>query len=121
MLHELVCLHIFSMRLPPSAFSYSKKPQVCLFGNPFSQFCWKFWKRSVVSESVSFSFWLPGTLQFQVSGRAKKYIIYILYIYNLLTYLLTYLLTAWSRVLLEKLIGFQLVKKFLAFCRVRRF
>ena len=31
----------------------------------------------------------------------------------LFTYLLTYLLTPWSRVLLEKLTGFQLVKKFL--------
>ena len=32
--------------------------------------------------------------------------------YELLTYLFTYLLTPWSRVLLEKLTGFQLVKKF---------
>jgi len=39
----------------------------------------------------------------------------------LLTYLLTYLLTPWSRVLLEKLTGFQLVKKFPAFYRTRRF
>ena len=31
------------------------------------------------------------------------------------TYLLTYLLTPWSRVLLEKLTGLQLVKKFPAF------
>ena len=31
------------------------------------------------------------------------------------TYLLTYSLTPWSRVLLEKLTGFHLVKKFLAF------
>jgi hypothetical protein len=30
----------------------------------------------------------------------------------ILTYLLTYLLTPWSRVLLEKLTGLQLVKKF---------
>jgi len=33
----------------------------------------------------------------------------------------TYLLTPWSRVLLEKLIGFQLVKKFPAFYGTRRF
>jgi hypothetical protein len=33
----------------------------------------------------------------------------------LLTYLLTYLFAPWSKVLLEKLTGFQLVKKFLAF------
>ena len=39
----------------------------------------------------------------------------------LLTYLLTYLLTPWCRVLLEKLTGLQLVKKFLAFHRTRKF
>ena len=39
----------------------------------------------------------------------------------LLTYLLTYLLTTWSRVLLEKLTGFQLVKKLAAFYGTRRF
>jgi hypothetical protein len=33
----------------------------------------------------------------------------------------SYLLTPWSRVLLEKLTGFQLVKKFLAFYGTRRF
>jgi len=37
------------------------------------------------------------------------------------TYLLTYLLTQWCRVLLEKLTGFQLVKKFPAFYGNRRF
>ena len=40
---------------------------------------------------------------------------------HLLTYLLTYLLTAWCRVLLEKLTGLQLVKKFLAFHGTRMF
>ena len=35
--------------------------------------------------------------------------------------LLTYLLTPWCRVLLEKLTGLQLVKKFLAFHGTRRF
>ena len=40
---------------------------------------------------------------------------------RLLTYLLTYLFTPWSRVLLEKLTGLQLVKKFLAFYGTRRF
>jgi hypothetical protein len=39
----------------------------------------------------------------------------------LLTYLRTYLLTPWSRVLLEKLIGSQLVKKFPVFYGTRRF
>ena len=40
---------------------------------------------------------------------------------SILTYLLTYLLTPWCRVLLEKLIGLQLVKKFPAFHGTRRF
>ena len=38
-----------------------------------------------------------------------------------LTYLLTYLLNQWSRVLLEKLTGFLLGKKFPAFYGTRRF
>ena len=37
------------------------------------------------------------------------------------TYLACYLLAPWSRVLLEKLTGFQLVKKFSAFFGTRRF
>ena len=40
---------------------------------------------------------------------------------GLLTYLLTYLLTPWCRVLLEKLTGLQLVKKFPAFHGTRMF
>ena len=40
---------------------------------------------------------------------------------TLLTYLLTYLPTAWCRVLLEKLTGSQPVKKFPAFYATRRF
>jgi hypothetical protein len=36
-------------------------------------------------------------------------------------YLLTYLLTPWSRVLLEKLTGLQLVKKFPEFYGARKF
>jgi len=40
---------------------------------------------------------------------------------RLLTYLLTYLLTPWCRVLLEKLTGLQLIKKFTAFHGTRRF
>jgi len=38
-----------------------------------------------------------------------------------ITYLLTYLLNPWSRVLLDKLADFQLVKKFPAFYGTRRF
>jgi len=41
--------------------------------------------------------------------------------WNLLTYLLTYSLTPWSRVLVEKLTGLLLVKKFPAFYGTRRF
>jgi len=39
----------------------------------------------------------------------------------LLTYLLTYLLTPWCKVLIEKLTGLQLVKKFPVFHGARRF
>jgi len=38
-----------------------------------------------------------------------------------ITYLLTYLLTPWCRVLLDKLTGLQLVKEFPAFHGIRRF
>jgi hypothetical protein len=38
-----------------------------------------------------------------------------------ITYLLTYLLTPWSRVLLEKLTGLQLLKKFPEFYGTRKF
>jgi len=48
----------------------------------------------------------------------RKYIYLRTY---LLAYLLTYLLTPWSIVLLEKLTGSQLVKKFPAFYETRRF
>jgi hypothetical protein len=41
--------------------------------------------------------------------------------FNSITYLLTYLVTPWSTVLLEKLTGSQLVKKFPAFYATRRF
>ena len=40
---------------------------------------------------------------------------------SVLTYLLTYLLTPWSRLFLEKLTGFQLVKKLTAFYGTERF
>ena len=41
--------------------------------------------------------------------------------HRLLSVILTYLLTPWSNVILEKLIGFQLAKKFPAFYGTRRF
>jgi hypothetical protein len=43
-----------------------------------------------------------------------------LYVNNIIYYNITYLLNPWSRVLLEKLIGLQLVKKFPAFYGTRR-
>jgi hypothetical protein len=43
------------------------------------------------------------------------------HLFQLVTYLfLSYLLTAWSWVLLEKLTGLQLLKKFPAFCETRK-
>ena len=52
---------------------------------------------------------------------ATRYIYWTTYIIYLSNYLLTYLLTPWCRVLLEKLTGLQLVKKFPAFHGTRRF
>jgi hypothetical protein len=49
------------------------------------------------------------------------YNIHNIYIRIYLYYIYTYLLTPWSRVLLEKLTGLQLVKKFPAFYGTRRF
>jgi hypothetical protein len=55
---------------------------------------------------------------FGISTASKN----VNYLFNPLnTYLLTYLFTPLSRVLLEKLTGFQLVKKFSAFYETRRF
>ena len=45
----------------------------------------------------------------------------LLYAYFPVLFILTYLLTPWCRVLLEKLTGLQLVKKFHAFHGTRRF
>jgi len=70
--------------------------------------------------SLSLKEWLPllyiQLLYFQrFKKEARTLLIY------LLTCLLTYLLTSWSRVLFEKLIGFQLVKKFPIFYGNPRF
>jgi len=45
----------------------------------------------------------------------------ILELFEYISNLLTYLLTPWSGVLLEKLTGFQVLKKFPAFYGSRRF
>jgi len=55
------------------------------------------------------------TVSFPVQDRATDFC----KIPWLIIYLLTYLLTPWSKVLLEKLTGFQLVKKFPAFYGTR--
>jgi hypothetical protein len=56
-----------------------------------------------------------------VKGSLTEYITLTYLLTYILTYLLTYLLTQWSRVLLEKLTGLQLVKKFPAFYGTGRF
>jgi len=50
-----------------------------------------------------------------------RYTVEVVYSYLLTYYLLTYLLASWSRVLLEKLTGFQLVKKLPKIYGIRRF
>ena len=64
-------------------------------------------------------FWGGGVLSGRVCEIVR--IVFILYNALLLTYLLTYLLTPWCRVLLEKLTGLKLVKEFPAFHGIRRF
>ena len=59
-------------------------------------------------------------LQFLDSCNLLNYLLTYLPTY-LRTYLLTYLFTPWSRVLLEKLTGSQLIKKFPAFYEARWF
>ena len=61
---------------------------------------------------------ISSVCSYTTSRHVDLWSICVLYI---LTYLLTYLLTAWCRVLLEQLTGLQLVKKFPAFHRTRRF
>ena len=54
--------------------------------------------------------------------NAYVYVVTVVYFLNIkIEYGKTYLLTPWCRVLLEKLTGLQLVKKFLAFHGTRRF
>jgi len=53
------------------------------FGNPFSQLCWKFCKRSVVSERVSNipnDFLIPSNLMFRQKPRNKLFIYIYTYI-----------------------------------------
>ena len=64
---------------------------------------------------------LPPSLTYSLIYLLTYLVTYLLTYFTLLTYLLTYLLTPWSRVLLEKLTGSQLVKKFSAFYGTRRF
>jgi len=65
------------------------------------------------------SYLLIDLLSFSLNYLLTHSLTYLLT--YLLTYSLTHSLTPWSRVLLEKLTGFQPVKKFPAFCRTRRF
>ena len=62
----------------------------------------------------------PRAVLHGASGRQVSCLIRCLYT-SLCTYLATYLHTPWSRVLLEKPTGLQLVKKFPAFYGTRRF
>ena len=63
----------------------------------------------------------PFSTVFYYFGTDRQMLLICLYCAEQLSYLLTYLLTQWSTVLLEKLTGFQLVKKFPACYGIRRF
>ena len=82
----------------------NKRHQYCL-DNELRTFVWRKWLRYRPKRSKSYNLRHSWTRKDKIPGY----------------YLLTYLLTPWSSVLLEKLTGFQLVKKFHAFCGTRRF
>ena len=66
----------------------------------------------------------PVLLHYPVAHSSSLLTYVLIYFTYLLTYLLTlltYFITPWSRVLLEKLTGSQLVKKFPAFYGTRKF
>ena len=64
---------------------------------------------------------MSGMQQLQKKRQRTSHRTYTTYLLTYsLTYLLTYLLTPWCRVLLEKLTGLQLVKKFPTFHGTRR-
>jgi len=67
--------------------------------------------------------WLSGTpiLRISFALPVKIFLLELYLLTYLLTYFLTYLLTPWCRVLLKKLTGLQLVKKFPAFHGTPRF
>jgi len=70
---------------------------------------------------------VPGTSNYSIKWTVIFKIFWTPYylltdlLTDLNTYLLTYSFTPWTRVLLEKLRGFQLVKKFPAFYGTRKF
>ena len=68
-----------------------------------------FWKLSILWDNVE---------KYCGSGQATGD--NVVHAHYLLTYLLTHSLTPWSRVLLKKVTGFQLVKKFPAFYGTQR-
>jgi len=68
--------------------------------------------------------YVPNSLSHKTCNDLASGILTIFYIRHtnvLLTYLITYLLTPWNRVLLERLTDFQLVQKFPAFYGTRKF
>jgi hypothetical protein len=76
---------------------------------------WRYLVDKVVAGDVSFRHF---SLQLYVSFHQRPVFIDLCIT---LTYLFTYLLISWSRVFLEKLTSFQLVKKFPAFNRTWKF
>ena len=74
------------------------------------------WQDIQITSQSRYSIYFP--LHQKLYNSIQRYLVMAT---NLLTYLLTYLLTPRCRVLLEKLTGLQLVKKFPAFHGNRRF
>ena len=110
--------------LPINPASYPMRPLNTVFETSnhiqlslIIKMCWMFLDTFFSSFLCAFSFWNTNKFTERsvqhttASGSAD----------NPVKSLLTYLLTPWSRVLLEKLTSFQLVKKFPAFYVDRRF
>ena len=87
----------------------------------FQTFCQDFGFLEQTINEISFLYATLFKCCFQTLQLCLKHRISILHFIYIVKYLLTYLLNLWCRVLLEKLTGLQLVKKFPAFHGTRMF
>ena len=139
-------LHLFSSSFGTCVYLNLWSPRLCgllwcdtiYLGTYFSKFSWKTaagcfrkadtrlkttWSHNHQGHNMDKSLLLTYLLTHSLTHLLNYLLTFLLtYILTyLFTYLLTYLLTPWNCVLLDMLIGFQLVKKFPEFHGTRRF